>query len=206
MRVKLIIAWFIGFLFLSMESVSQVIEGYDTVTITTGDLYVLNSVNATNFSNGKNRNAMVYPIPQNAKYVILSVLVDNSDFVIDKKNYQSLMSKFTNITSNQYLFFTGSMTLEAFAPSGTGRVCDFFIPSSMEEKKKFMSTGYPWKYKVASIAYVDKYTRLNTQSFAIRIDVADINDKNELCLAFQNHSLRNQCKIVVDIIAFVGKH
>ncbi|MCX6304002.1 MAG: hypothetical protein NT040_03450 [Bacteroidetes bacterium] len=184
---------------------AQEAKDYDNVSIASGDVYVLNSVNNTNFANGRNRNAMVYSLPPNAKYAILRVLIDNYDFLVDRKNYQSLMSKFTSVSSNQYLLLSGSFLIEAVSPKGSGKMCDFYMPVSQEEKKKFLEEGHPWQFKTSEVNYVDNYTRLNTQSFAISIKVDELGSKDHIILAFQNHSLTSPCKVIVDIIAFTVK-
>jgi hypothetical protein len=186
-------------------SFTQSINDFDTVSITSCDVYTINSVGRTNISNGRNRSAMIYTLPPNTKYAMLQILIDNSDFQTDKKNYQSLMSKLAQVANNPYVLLTGAVMIETMSPNSSGRACDFYILKSTEEKGKFLEKGSPWKYKVREISVIDRYSRLNTQSFFLLVNVDDLTVKNELILAFQNHSYSNSCKLILDIVALVSR-
>jgi hypothetical protein len=184
---------------------AQELQDFERVEVSTADSYILNSVGRTNLANGKNRNSMAYRIPDKARFVVVSVVVDNSDITIDRKNYQSLMSRLSATANNSVILVAGSTVLSAMSPPATGNYCDFFILPDAENKKKFLDDGHPWKYDVEEISKIDNYTRLLTQSFLMVVDVKDLSDSNWLYLAFQNHGLKDGCRITIDVVAMIKK-
>jgi hypothetical protein len=184
---------------------AQELHDFERVEVSTADSYILNSVGRTNLANGKNRNSMAYRIPDKARFVVVSVVVDNSDITIDRKNYQSLMSRLSATANNSIILVAGSTVLSAMSPPATGNYCDFFILPDAENKKKFLEDGHPWKYDVEEISKIDNYTRLLTQSFLMVVDVKDLSDSNWLYLAFQNHGLKEGCRITIDVVAMIKK-
>jgi hypothetical protein len=203
--LKLIVLMIVAIGFIPLISFSQMSEKFDTVVITQEDVYILNSVNNTNLANGRNRNAINYPLPQKTSFLVIQVIIDNSDFQIDKTNYQNLLSKFVSVADNQYLLFGGSIVIASMTPKGSGKACDFYVLKSNDEKEKFMNEDHHWKYKIKEIDKINKYTRTSTQSFVLKINTDDLINKENLSIAFQNHSLTGSRKVIIDLVAFVSK-
>ncbi|MGE0088541.1 MAG: hypothetical protein AB7S50_03595 [Bacteroidales bacterium] len=169
--------------------------------ICSGETLVLNSVNKTTFSNGINRNTYSTKIPSKTRFLVIQVQVDNSD---TKARFDSSIDLLNSIISSGVdsdLKLVGSVAVIAMTPPTTGKYCDFFIFPDKKNFEGFMEKGSLKNWSGVWESLPAPYSKLNTQSFRLVVDVNDLPDKKNIYLGFLNHNLTNACKIFIDIVA-----
>lgn len=169
--------------------------------LTSGETFVLNSLNKTTFGNGINRNSYTTKIPKGTKFLIVRVQVDNKDTEARLNSSIELLNSLTASGIDSNFKLVGGMSILALMPPSAGKCCDFFVIPEIDNFNAFIKEGTlgNWENNYKTIPKV--YQKLNTQSFSLVIDVKDLKDKKNLYLGFLNHSLTNACKIFLDVIA-----
>lgn len=172
-----------------------------TTILCSSETLILNSVNKTTFSNGMNRNCFTVKIPKNTKFLIVRVLVDNSENQAKFNSSIDLINSIALSGIDSNLKLVGGMTVLALMPPSTGKYCDFFVFPDRKNFDGFMEKGVLMNWADNWISLPEPYKKLNTQSFSLAIDINDLSDKHYIYLGFLNHNLTNACKIFLDIIA-----